>query len=80
MAEKILLELTDKEVMIISSRETSGETKMPFSTLPSDLRQEILQTLTLMGYQSKKVQEMLDWLPDGLETLNTILPYIIKNY
>lgn len=80
MAEKIVLELSDKD--IIKNHIWMETEKWNFSTtntLNTTLHSEIITTLSLMWYQQKKVEEMLSQLPSELTTLETILPYIIKN-
>lgn len=81
MAEKIVIELQDKE--IIKNHEIKTEKKSwnlkENSWLKKDLRSEILSTLTIMWYNWKKVETILDNLPEELVSLEKIIPYVIKN-
>lgn len=80
MAEKIVLELTDKEIIKnfeienLSSKESTSAVQ-----IKKDLRSEILSTLTMMWYNSKKVEDLLDTLPEWLDSVEKIIPHIIKN-
>jgi Holliday junction resolvasome RuvABC DNA-binding subunit len=49
-----------------------------FSNLPRDVESQIISTLTLMGYNLQKVQEVLQEVPSELTTIEQILPYVIK--
>jgi len=80
MAEKIVLELSDKE--IIKDFEIDNVLKsnqIKTSSIKKDLRCEILSTLTMMWYNSKKVEDVLDTLPDWYDSVQKIIPYVIKN-
>lgn len=80
MAEKIVLELSDKE--IVKSFEISkNSTKKQNNEfiLEKDLKNEILSTLTMMWYNSRKVEEILSNLPEWFDSVDKIIPYVIKN-
>lgn len=81
MAEKIVLELSDKEVVknFIVEKTSSKEKSKNISNIENSLKQEITSTLTLMWYNSKKVEEILSNLPENLKTAQEIIPYVIKN-
>lgn len=81
MAEKIVLELSDKEITksFLSQKMTSGTPAKNTFSLDTSLKQEILTTLTMMWYQSKKVEEILSNLPENLLTAQDIIPYVVKN-
>lgn len=81
MAEKIVLELSDKEIIksFLSQKMTSGTPAKNTFSLDISLKQEILTTLTMMWYQSKKVEEILSNLPENLLTAQDIIPYVVKN-
>lgn len=80
MAEKIVLELADKDIITHFISETMT-TKKSSNTpqIKRDLRSEILSTLTMMWYNSKKVEDILDDLPEWYESVEKIIPYVIKN-
>lgn len=80
MAEKIVLELTDKEIIKNFEIENLSSKKSTSAIqIKKDLRSEILSTLTMMWYNSKKVEDILDHLPEGYESVEKIIPYVIKN-
>lgn len=81
MAEKIVLELWDKEFIKNFQYQSIGsETSLKNTfSLENSLRQEILSTLTMMWYSSKKVEEILSNLPPHLLTAQDIIPYVVKN-
>lgn len=81
MAEKIVLELSDKEIVknFVIENTLSKEKVKNISSIESSLKQEIISTLTLMWYNSKKVEEVLSNLPDWLNDAQSIIPYVIKN-
>lgn len=81
MAEKIILELSDKDFIknhIVLDSWTKNNSK-DISNIDKWLKEEILWSLTLMWYNPKKVQEILWTLPENLKTLQEIIPYVIKN-
>ena len=80
MAEKIILELKDKDfVQNISfyspknSQEEASEHK-----IEKTLKQDITSTLTNMGYSKIAIEIALTKIPENLETIEEILPAIIK--
>jgi len=79
LAEKILIEMSDKDIVkafIISSQESEEKTwKKENSTLPTEA---IKSALCGMGYRESDVEKELKILPEGYETLEVIIPYIIK--
>lgn len=79
MAEKIVLELKDKDFLIWNyedKQEIKIENK---SNIKSDTKNEIITTLTLMWYNWKKVEDLLNNLPLGYDDIWSIIPYVIKN-
>lgn len=81
MAEKIILELGDKDIVknfVVTKNESKEKTKN-VSNIDNSLKQEIVSTLSLMWYNSKKVEEVLQNLPAWLNTAQEIIPYVIKN-
>lgn len=81
MAEKIVLELSDKDIVknfeiknVSNNKKQNGGIE-----LKKDLRNEILSTLTMMWYNYKKVEDLLYSLPEGFDSAEKIIPYVIKN-
>ncbi|MEA3387419.1 MAG: hypothetical protein U9Q66_03400 [Patescibacteria group bacterium] len=68
MAEKIILELKDKDFIKLNYS-ASTETKEEVSkiTIDSDLKANILETLVNMGYNSKSVLKELERIPKDMK-------------
>ena len=79
MAEKIVLELWDKEIIKNVWNSIKQENKIIENSLDKDLKKEILSSLTLMWYNPKKIEEILQNLPSNYTTIESIIPYVIKN-
>ncbi len=71
MAEKVILELKDKDFITTSS---SGE-KVTHNSWFGD----VVATLTNMWYNRSDVEKILADLPEGLDDIGEIIPYVIKN-
>lgn len=75
MAEKIIIELKDKDFWInISSKENIVKA----SNLSSTLHTSIKSTLSNMGYNPRDIDRILNELPDWMNEALEIIPYIIK--
>jgi len=78
MAEKIVLELKDKDLVKNTDLSKNKEdNKKEIKNI--DNKKEIIQTLTIMWYNSQKVEELLNNLPEWMSDNQQIIPYIIKN-
>lgn len=76
MAEKIILELKDKDFLegiLIWEKEVFVSKEVP------PLHEQILSTLTLMGYNAQKVQEVLHTIPSEMSDISQMIPYVIRN-
>ena len=83
MAEKIVLELKDKDFIKTyhiqnSSSERTVDDQGIGHVLPADMRENIAMTLQNMGYQSRDIHRAMQNIPANLETLEDILPYMIR--
>ncbi|NVP17161.1 Holliday junction branch migration protein RuvA [Candidatus Gracilibacteria bacterium] len=76
MAEKIILELKDKE-FAIDFRKTENVLKA--NNIDSSLHSSIKSTLTAMGYNPKDIDNVLFNLPEGINETKDIIPYVIKS-
>jgi len=76
MAEKIILELKDKEFSI-DFRKTENVIKA--NNIDSSLHSSIKSTLTAMGYNPKDIDNVLFNLPEGINETKDIIPYVIKS-
>lgn len=81
MAEKIILELLDKDIIKNFETENILDIKKQNKNfqIKNDLKNEIISTLTKMWYDSKKIENILDSLPNWYDNIKDIIPYIIKN-
>jgi len=78
MAEKIILELKDKDFIkqkAIFKQEQKEEKQIK---LDVDIIESVKNTLWNMGYNPKDVQKALEELPDDFTDLNDILPWVIR--
>ena len=75
MAEKIILELKDKDFGInLSSRETA----IKASNISPDLHSSIKSTLSNMWYNPRDIDRVLSELPDWMNNASEIIPFVIK--
>lgn len=79
MAEKIILELKDKDfwIEVVNSKLVSST--WTTINLDNDLYESIKETLVAMWYNSKHIERALNSLPDWLDSPEQIIPYVIKN-
>lgn len=76
MAEKIILELKDKEYWIIFSEE---KLEKKDNSISVDLHISIKSTLTNMWYNPRDIDRILWELPDSMINPWEIIPFVIKN-
>lgn len=77
MAEKIVLELKDKDFGInINNPKDLVENNV--KSINRDLFTSIKDTLVNMWYTPKDVESVLNTLPDWMENAGDIIPYVIK--
>ena len=77
MAEKIILELKDKDFIVNANISSLSEQKQPIR-LPISVSADIKNTLVNMWYQASDVDVVLSKLPDDMEDIWSILPYCIR--
>lgn len=80
MAEKIILELKDKDfvkgyVSVGSADLRSAHKQL---SLPPTILENIKTTLQNMGYQNRDIERVLQILPENYMTLEEILPFMIR--
>ncbi len=79
MAEKIILELKDKDfVKAYHWDVTLSKTKAQQTMLPATLLENIKMTLTTMWYQTRDIERVMMTIPENLTELQDILPYMIR--
>jgi len=76
MAEKIILELKDKD--FLNDIKTSSNLKKVITISP-DLHSSIKSTLTNMWYNPRDIDNVLSNLPEDLKETKDIIPFVIKN-
>ena len=77
MAEKIILELKDKEFAIEIAQTISLQDNQT-NNLDSDIASDLKNTLTNMWYAAKDVEEVLKKVPEDLSEIWEILPFCIR--
>lgn len=76
MAEKVILELKDKDFV----KNYAGKTiTSSWVTIDGNLYENIKLTLTNMGYNATQIDRILQDLPEGMNSAETIIPYVIQN-
>lgn len=76
MAEKIILELKDKDFWVnIYNKESITKA----NTIDSTLHSSIKSTLTAMWYNPRDIDQVLSNLPEWINQTKDIIPYVIKN-
>ncbi|MDP2090045.1 MAG: Holliday junction branch migration protein RuvA [Candidatus Gracilibacteria bacterium] len=75
MAEKIILELKDKDFGIVF---TDRDTLKKTNSIAPDLHTSIKSTLTNMGYNPRDIDRILSDLPEGMGSAGDIIPYVIR--
>lgn len=78
MAEKILLELRDKDMVKVHLPKKSENKSTLWAKLERNVFEQIKSSLVNMGYKEYDVDRELRELPNGYETIEQILPFIIK--
>ena len=76
MAEKVILELKDKDFV----KNYAGKTVTSSGvTIDGSLYENIKFTLTNMGYNPGQIDKVLQDLPSWMNSAETIIPYVIQN-
>ena len=78
MAEKIVLELKDKDFVKSHVWEISSHDSPEQITLPKTLTENITGTLQNMGYQSRDIERVFSQVPAHYSSLDEILPFMIR--
>ena len=79
MAEKIVLELKDKDFVKTHIISGNSEKSSPQQTkLPATLLENIKGTLQNMGYQNRDIERVLATLPSDYSSVEEILPFMIR--
>ncbi len=79
MAEKIVLELKDKDFVKAYIWETEMKKSSPEQILlPKTMRENITTTLMNMGYQPRDIERVISELPEEYQSVEEILPFMIR--
>ena len=76
MAEKIILELKDKDFIKYSEVEKNTSENSKISPLT---KSQIIETLTAMWYNKDQILTTIGNVPESMESVDDILPFVIKN-
>ncbi len=79
MAEKIILELKDKDFIKLSGAWTTASDSKASNQVSSLNQSQIIETLTTMGYSKDAILRAMQDIPEWMENMDDILPHIIKN-
>lgn len=79
MAEKIIVELKDKDFIKLKSLNLDTQFKETQVKIDWNIYKEIKLSLVTMWYNQYKIEEMLKDLPEWLSDIWDIIPYVIKN-
>lgn len=83
MAEKIVIELSDKDFIKNAEFENLSSNSINKTSdivnIDNNLKKEIISSLSLMWYNVKDIENILQTLPEWFDTVETIIPYVIKN-
>lgn len=83
MAEKIVIELSDKDFVknVEFEKTSSSSTKNTSDIVNIDinLKKEIISSLSLMWYNVKDIENVLQNMPEWFDSVEKIIPYVIKN-
>lgn len=74
-AEKIILELKDKDFWI--SFEKTDTTKK--TRIDPSLKASVIESLTNMWYDIKSIEKVLISCPEEMDSLDKLIPYVIRN-
>ncbi len=77
MAEKIILELKDKDFVKHAGTQVSSHTSQ--SQVTPLVQSQILDTLTAMWYSREAIGKAMQSLPEWMNDMDDILPFVIKN-
>ena len=84
-ASKIILELKDSEIIkkycdINSTGSKSTKSELGTGTeLISQKHQDVINTLVAMWYKKEDIEKTLANLPESIDSINDIIPFVIKN-
>ncbi len=82
-ASKIILELKDSDIIKSYSSINGTGSKSTNSDQGtgtySDKHQDVINTLVAMWYKKEDIEKTLANLPESIESINDIIPFVIKN-
>ena len=79
-ASKIILELKDSDIIkSYKSINWTNKNSEENTNINSDKYQDVINTLVAMWYKKDDIEKTLAKLPESINSINDIIPFIIKN-
>lgn len=78
MASKMILELKDKDFIKYANIEAKSTSSKSIK-IESSLQTTVIESLTNMWYKKQDIERVLADLPENIQNLNDIIPYVIRN-
>lgn len=78
MASKIILELKDKDFFKHREIQISKSSKTSIK-IESSIQVSVIDSLTNMWYKKQDIEKVLQELPENMNSVSEIIPFVIKN-
>lgn len=78
MASKMILELKDKDIFKHANIEIKKEWKTA-RKIESSLQSTVIESLTNMWYKKQDIERVLQELPENMNSVSEIIPFVIRN-
>gem|GEM_PF-1006657 len=78
MASKIILEFSEKDFVKNISLKNDENKNLLENKMDLNIKNKVLESLINMGYLRKNIENILLELPEELEKIEEIIPFIIK--
>lgn len=77
MAEKIILELKDKD--FVRNHIIREKVSQKTNQIDESIQKQVIETLVMMWYNEKRVRDILQNIGDKYKSIDEIIPFVIKN-
>ncbi len=78
MASKIILELKDKDFVRSISNSKDKTRDLKENNIDISIKNKVLESLLNMGYSKQKIEWVLETIPENLDKIEQIIPFVIK--